>query len=264
MLYPAPVATTITTDRANRVVEGVLRTFATSFKSWGSFLPMVEFALNNAVHASTGLTPFYANYGRHPRFPALLGTARTMPQGDADNENDLAHLPNVQVVSGTAAAGDPRRERVDGVISTLMNGRARAIAYEATSGAVTPPAPHPANFDPIPSPQTSDITAVSEFLQRRQGVVRYVRDAIVMAVDRQEEKADRHDRKNIEKFAVGDRVLRSTTDIQPILVTHFGANKLASRYIAPVKVLKVVGDAYALHLPATRRLHPTFYVGRLR
>ncbi|ETP24191.1 hypothetical protein F441_02769 [Phytophthora nicotianae CJ01A1] len=61
------------TERANRVVEDVLRSFATSFTSWTSFLSMVEFANNNAVHSSTGLTPFFINFGRHPRFPVLLG-----------------------------------------------------------------------------------------------------------------------------------------------------------------------------------------------
>ncbi|POM74501.1 Reverse transcriptase [Phytophthora palmivora] len=32
-------------------------------------LPMVEVALNNAVHASTGFTPFYLNGLRHPQDP---------------------------------------------------------------------------------------------------------------------------------------------------------------------------------------------------
>ncbi|KAG3112227.1 hypothetical protein PI124_g9046 [Phytophthora idaei] len=51
------------TERVNRVLKDVLRSYATSFKSWSSFLPMVEFTLNNAEHASTGPTPFYVNYG---------------------------------------------------------------------------------------------------------------------------------------------------------------------------------------------------------
>ena len=45
-------------ERVNRVLEDVLRSYATSFKSWSAFLPLAEFALNNAVHASIGLTPF--------------------------------------------------------------------------------------------------------------------------------------------------------------------------------------------------------------
>ncbi|KAG3112475.1 hypothetical protein PI125_g8193 [Phytophthora idaei] len=58
------------TEHGNRVLGDVLRSYATSFTSCSSFLPTVEFALNNAEHASTGLTPFYVNYGRHPRVPA--------------------------------------------------------------------------------------------------------------------------------------------------------------------------------------------------
>ena len=35
-------------------------------------LPVVEFALNNSVHASTGYTPFYVNGLTHPRVPLTL------------------------------------------------------------------------------------------------------------------------------------------------------------------------------------------------
>ena len=35
-------------------------------------LPVVEFSLNNAVHASTGYTPFYVNGLTHPRVPLTL------------------------------------------------------------------------------------------------------------------------------------------------------------------------------------------------
>ncbi|KAE9043976.1 hypothetical protein PR002_g3047 [Phytophthora rubi] len=64
------------TERVNRVLEDVLRSYATSFASWSSFLPLAEFALNNAEHASTGLTPFFANNARHPRVPALIAVGR--------------------------------------------------------------------------------------------------------------------------------------------------------------------------------------------
>ncbi|GMF49850.1 unnamed protein product [Phytophthora fragariaefolia] len=58
------------TERVNRVVEDVLRNIcAETPKHWRAMLPLVEFALNNAVHASTGYTPFYVNGLSHPRVP---------------------------------------------------------------------------------------------------------------------------------------------------------------------------------------------------
>ncbi|GMF31092.1 unnamed protein product [Phytophthora fragariaefolia] len=67
------------TKRVNRVLEDVLPSYATSFPSWSSFLPMAEFALNNATHASTGLTPFFVNNARHRRVPALLAVRSSNP-----------------------------------------------------------------------------------------------------------------------------------------------------------------------------------------
>ena len=60
------------TERANRVLEEILRGYVHSFTSWSEFLPMAEFAINNSVHASTTHTPFFVNGLRHPRIPALL------------------------------------------------------------------------------------------------------------------------------------------------------------------------------------------------
>ncbi|GMF58274.1 unnamed protein product [Phytophthora fragariaefolia] len=65
-------------------------------------------------------------------------------------------------------------------------------------------------------------------------------------------------------FRRGDRVLLSTDGIQGSAVTNLGANKLAPRFIGPFKILKVIGDAYTLDIPTSIRLHPTFYVGRLK
>ena len=61
------------TQRVNRVIGDILRSIcAETPKRWSSMLPVVEFALNNAVHASTGYTPFYVNGLTHPRVPLTL------------------------------------------------------------------------------------------------------------------------------------------------------------------------------------------------
>ncbi len=36
--------------------------------NWLDLLSQAEFAYNNITHASTGISPFFANYGFHPRF----------------------------------------------------------------------------------------------------------------------------------------------------------------------------------------------------
>jgi hypothetical protein len=39
---------------------------------WDLYLPAAEFASNNAVYSSTGISPFFLNYGFHPHMPAFL------------------------------------------------------------------------------------------------------------------------------------------------------------------------------------------------
>lgn len=34
---------------------------------WYDWLPMAEFAYKNSKHATTGISPFFANYGYHPQ-----------------------------------------------------------------------------------------------------------------------------------------------------------------------------------------------------
>ncbi|KAG3068607.1 hypothetical protein PC122_g16884 [Phytophthora cactorum] len=61
------------TERVNRVLEDTLRSVCAAAPcTWSKRLPVVEFALNNAVHASTGFTPFYLNGMRRPRVPLTL------------------------------------------------------------------------------------------------------------------------------------------------------------------------------------------------
>ncbi|KAG2965349.1 hypothetical protein PC119_g25018 [Phytophthora cactorum] len=58
------------TERVNRIVEDILRSVcAEAPRRWSEMLPLVEFALNNAVHASTGFTLFYVNGLANPRVP---------------------------------------------------------------------------------------------------------------------------------------------------------------------------------------------------
>ena len=62
-------------ERSIRTFIQLMRAYTESQRDqWEIFLPIFEFAMNNAVSTSTGITPFFANFGRHPRTAdALLG-----------------------------------------------------------------------------------------------------------------------------------------------------------------------------------------------
>ena len=56
------------TERVNQSIEPYLRTFCNYEQdNWSEMLPMGEYAYNNSVTTATGLSPFYANFGYHPR-----------------------------------------------------------------------------------------------------------------------------------------------------------------------------------------------------
>jgi len=56
------------TERLNQTIEAYLRAFISHEQNdWVRLLPMAEFAYNNSVTMGHGITPFYANYGFHPR-----------------------------------------------------------------------------------------------------------------------------------------------------------------------------------------------------
>ena len=49
-------------------METFLRLFVNwAQDDWAGWLPLAEFAYNNAASETTGMLPFFANYGFHPR-----------------------------------------------------------------------------------------------------------------------------------------------------------------------------------------------------
>ncbi|KAE9281308.1 hypothetical protein PR003_g27714 [Phytophthora rubi] len=252
------------TERVNRVLEDVLRSYAMSFASWSSFLPMAEFALKKSTHASTGLTPFFVNNARHPRVPALLAV-RSSNSAAVSTLGGGGVAPTSKSVQESSEPPLPQSVKSSTRDATVEGHALHGVAYEEFFAVdAAPPAASVANFTPAAAPTPIDSASVSEFLLHRQAVTQFVRDALQAAVDRQKANADRRGRKNMSSFRRGERVLLSTDGIQGTAVTNLGANKLAPRFIGPFKVLKVIGDAYTLDIPTAMRLHPTFYVGRLK
>ena len=57
------------TERINQVLEQYLRGYVNYLQDdWPEKLSLAEFSYNNSCHSSTGKSPFFSNYGFHPKF----------------------------------------------------------------------------------------------------------------------------------------------------------------------------------------------------
>ena len=90
------------TERVNQILEQYLRcSLSYQQDDWVDLLPLAEFTYNNTLHGSTGVTPFFANYGFHPRFsisipgnsvnPSAEGRARILADIHRDLSLELIH-----------------------------------------------------------------------------------------------------------------------------------------------------------------------------
>ena len=82
------------TERANRTLEEILRAYVNfNQNDWDDHLATAELAVNNSVHASTGFTPFYLNYGQEVQLPfdRALGGLKPVSNPDADSRIKQLH-----------------------------------------------------------------------------------------------------------------------------------------------------------------------------
>ena len=106
------------TERTNRTLEQVLRHYvAPSQSDWDLHLPFVEFAINNAQHASTQATPFFLNYGQNPLTPVSLDIDTNVPAAEAFMSNIERSIARTQELLHAAQSrqkvfADRRRREV--------------------------------------------------------------------------------------------------------------------------------------------------------
>lgn len=93
------------TERTNRTLQQYLRCYVNPAQDdWDDWLPLAQFAYNNARQESTGYSPFYLTYGLNPVTPSTLGADSVVsrpshvPSADAFVESldtDLRHARQV-------------------------------------------------------------------------------------------------------------------------------------------------------------------------
>jgi len=75
------------TERVNQALEQYLWYYMDyNFSNWLDLLPSAEFAYNNQAHEDIKESPFFLEYGRHPRAGPIL--VKELPQRDL---NDLTY-----------------------------------------------------------------------------------------------------------------------------------------------------------------------------
>jgi len=71
------------TERVNQVLEQYLRcSINYQQDDWVAYLPLAEFAYNNTLHASTQQTPFFSNYGYHPKLDLWSSSTNSNPAAE--------------------------------------------------------------------------------------------------------------------------------------------------------------------------------------
>ena len=81
------------TERVNQVFDQYLRcSINYQQDDWTAYLPLAKFAYNNTLHASTQQTPFFSNYGYHPKLDLLSPSTNNNPVAEEFAE----HLSKLQ------------------------------------------------------------------------------------------------------------------------------------------------------------------------
>jgi transposase InsO family protein len=98
------------TERLNQTLEVMLRSYVNyQTNDWDDWLPFAEFCQNNNVHSSTGSTPFFLNFGRHPVTPTTLTNGSTNNDASADLATNIEMMLNVAKNNLESASADQAR-----------------------------------------------------------------------------------------------------------------------------------------------------------
>lgn len=77
------------TERQNQSLEHYFRCYCNYLQDdWVQKAPLAEFAYNNSVHSTTGMSPFFAMYGFHPNVPSSVRDDR--PEGEVPAAREVA------------------------------------------------------------------------------------------------------------------------------------------------------------------------------
>jgi transposase InsO family protein len=199
---------------------------------------------------------FYAELTKLMGIKLSMSTARH-PQSDGQSEREIRTL-----ITALRSFCNDHQDDWDDYLDMLELGFNSAVQastqrspFELLYG-VKPRLPIDVALAPIAPRNPAAISRA----ERMELALKFARDHLLSAQERQARNADRHRR--TDAFAVGDAVLLTTEGLQ---LRNFN-NKLCSRFIGPFAITAVVNaNAYTLALPPQlEALHPTFNIDKLK
>ena len=121
------------TERTNQTMEQYLHHYVNHRQDdWVELLPMAQFAYNDQQHSVTGMTPFFANYGRNPRWEVMAagsGTSTNIEKLTAMHEEMKTAIESAQKTTShhlnSKRLKGPTLERGDKVYLSTKNLRSK-------------------------------------------------------------------------------------------------------------------------------------------
>jgi hypothetical protein len=237
------------TERVNRVLEDMLRMYVSrSQTDWEDKLACAEFAVNNSEHVSTGVSPFFLNYGHHPYLPVTLLPNHRVPGATAFAQKMQRLIAEARRVHRIATqrqaqyANSKRRDvwwqrkRERDETPVRLEHSAESVTSRSVPGLPSSPRRVPLSRTFISGPgsflpKILHISGPGSFLPLQD-----------------------------VQFEEGDWVLLSSKNLR----FKQGSPKLLPRWVGPFQVAKRVGtQAYELIVPARWKIHDVFHVSVL-
>lgn len=94
-------------ERWNRTLINMLRSLEEDKKAnWRSSLPTVVHAYNSCIHQSTGYSPYYLFFGRHPRLPVDIAFGVELNGGEKGCTKQFVKSLKEQLSAAYQTAGE--------------------------------------------------------------------------------------------------------------------------------------------------------------